>query len=502
MSKIYNSILFSKTGSQIPVFTSGKTVESRYNPEHDADRLLSSIDLEKNFFIVIGLGSGIFINKLLLKNESAFVLVIENSEEDINFLKQLESVSSLLNNQRCRICSINEIKKTIPELYIAAFYGDLEIIEQRAWVLENQSQIETIKKEIQAGLSIVAADYSVQSHFGKIWQSNIKNNIEFASKNNLYSKSEISNNKKAIIIAAGPTLDQKIEYLKRVKESSFIIATDTAFSTLLANSIKVDAVISIDGQAVSQTHFIHNESFSNILFIFDLTANSNAVKHVTKKGGKIFFCRNEHPLSSLANEYAKFKVLNLYTGSGTVTIAAIDFAIKAGFKDIEVLAADFSYKNYKPYAKGTYLDSNFSREAFHLNSLENNFCKLMFRSELNKISKDTYTSKILNNYKDSFETYLTTLGLDFYKEEEIYKIKNTRKAEINNLESGNFNFQALFDFIKSNITFGKKSIFELSKSELSLLPAVAFFRRKNNEKNEKFTEFLKLAYYSLVGYNI
>ena len=62
--KIYKSFEQAKNGTTIPVFISGKTMESRYNPERDAETLCNSIEDGFNFFLVLGIGSGLFIKKL------------------------------------------------------------------------------------------------------------------------------------------------------------------------------------------------------------------------------------------------------------------------------------------------------------------------------------------------------------------------------------------------------------------------------------------------------
>ena len=39
MSQIYDSIINSRNGMQIPVFTSGRTMHSKYDPAHEAQIL-------------------------------------------------------------------------------------------------------------------------------------------------------------------------------------------------------------------------------------------------------------------------------------------------------------------------------------------------------------------------------------------------------------------------------------------------------------------------------
>lgn len=166
---IYKTIDTAKNGMLIPVFQSGRTMESRYNPLRDAENLCNTITTEAEFFLVIGIGSGLFIQTLIDKYPSAKITAIELFAEDVAFLRQLETIKRLEDNQNIILTDLDNLQKTLLQNYFPAKYGDLQIIEQKAWLNENQEKIPEIKNEIQKALGIISADYSVQAHFGKIW---------------------------------------------------------------------------------------------------------------------------------------------------------------------------------------------------------------------------------------------------------------------------------------------------------------------------------------------
>ena len=85
---IYSEIILSKTGIEIPVFKSGKTVDSRYDPEKESLRLLEQIKPETHFLIIIGIASGTFINTILENRKDIYILAVERNEKDIEFLIQ------------------------------------------------------------------------------------------------------------------------------------------------------------------------------------------------------------------------------------------------------------------------------------------------------------------------------------------------------------------------------------------------------------------------------
>ena len=156
---IYNSFIQTKNDSTIPILTNGKTVESRYNPQNDALRTLESYS-QGNFFIVIGIASGILISLLKEKFSFAKIICIEKSQNDITFLNQLELVDDLSKSQNIIFTDIENLQTVIEQNYIPSFYGNLQIIEQRGWILENHDATKQIQQKIQNALFTITKDFN------------------------------------------------------------------------------------------------------------------------------------------------------------------------------------------------------------------------------------------------------------------------------------------------------------------------------------------------------
>lgn len=501
----YSSIIISKSGIKIPVFTSGKTVDSRYDPLRESLRLVQEIKDETNFVIILGIASGSLIKTLLEHRNNIFILAVEINQDDINFLMQLEEVEKLSKNKNICFSTISDLFEKITQQYVPAFYGNLQVIEQRGWTAEHNAYIAEIKEILQKAIGIVSADFSVQSHFGKLWQHNILSNIKLIKSTRPINEEFFPPNKKtALILAAGPSIDKRISSIKRNLNDYYLIATDTAFSILLSYQIIPHVVISIDGQNLSTSHFIHSKEFdfSNTLFLFDLCANDSAVKKIISQKGNISYFTSGHPLSEYINESFCLGIPKLFSGAGTVTISAVSFALEAGFENIFVAGADFAYSNGKPYAKGTYLDRLYNQKSIRINNSQKEFCSLMYRTPLTQVSDSLYTTKILNAYKSSFEEYLAANKLDFYKEDDFYKIKNSYKRK-NSLISDSFNktkedgeeilktLIRTFAGKKSDSTFN--SFFDLTKSDICLLPLISWLKNNDNKDKKDFNYFYKKA---------
>ena len=500
---IYQNIMQSITGIPIPVFSNGKTVDSRYDPERDSLRLCQSISDKSKFIIVLGIASGVLIKTLLQNKKDIFILAVEKSEEDIWFLKQLEIVQQLEKEERVDFTFIDKLDADLTRLYIPSFYASLEVLEQRGWTEENKEFMPLIQDKIKNALAEISADYSVQSHFGKLWVHNLMSNLKQVSKLQGFEKYMANTSKTAVVLGAGPTLEEKIPLLKKDRQSFYIIATDTSLSVLCNNALTPDAVVSLDGQNVSLTHFIHSKKIelNSTLFLFDLTANPTAVRKVIQAGATPVFFQSGHPLSLYACKLFNLQIPALFSGAGTVTISALDYAIKSGFKKIIIYGADFSYVGGKAYAKGTYLDTLYNSKSSRSNTLEKQFDNLLFRTPLIELSKNRCTTTVLKAYQTSLESYLQTQGIRFEHTDNSYILNNSAANACDLLG----NIFVTSDSKDLPCRLAEKLITEcqnnpvpvihknLSNAQICLLPLISWLRNYDNKEKTDFNYYLKKA---------
>ncbi|MBR4600077.1 MAG: motility associated factor glycosyltransferase family protein [Treponema sp.] len=424
----YSKIEQAKDGNLIPICqnSSGQEIfmHSKYNPIREAEGFVRDIDEGCLFFIVLGLAGGYHIQKLLEKCPEAKILVADISQSALDFLSAIPCVKKLMSDKRVLISDEKKAGQKILSSYKPALHGNLTILSLRQWENIFTESCANLQKEINSAIKLLAQDFSVQSHFGKIWQKNILTNLSLAEKTLNFSqvKKEIKEKslteKTAAIIAAGPSLDNDIKKLRDLREKYFIIATDTAFSALRKVKIDSDAVVSIDGQQVSHEHYMDSIS-KKTLYVFDLCANSSAVRKAILSSKNVLLSETGHPLSQYASLYTgKRSFPHLEAGSGTVTIAAASLARNLGFTKIEFFGSDFSYIKGRAYARGTYLEGNFHSKSNRLSPAEKSYDAIMYRTPLIKLSEDRMTTEILQAYKESLESFMKSKNNDFCENEE------------------------------------------------------------------------------------
>lgn len=412
----YSEIAKAKDGNLIPLCKNKATgqeisLHSKYNPLREAEGFAQNIDETGLFFLVLGIAGGYHIEKLLEKAPKAKVLALEVSEEAVTFLENLPYVKKLMQKKNFSFCTPESIEKKLLSMYKPALHGNLSILSLRQWESIFQKTAAEAKEKITATIKLLAQDYSVQCHFGKIWQKNILENLSLAEnaisfEKVLESVKGMVKEKTAAIIAAGPSLDKSIKTLRDKRKEYFIISTDTAFHSLLKQGIESDAVISIDAQQVSHEHYMRNLP-EKTLYVFDLCASPSSARKALSKTKNVIFSESSHPLAQYASLFTgKRAFVHLDAGSGTVTIAALSLAKKLGFSKIEFFGADFSYIEGRPYARGTYLEQSFHSKSGRLSPAEKSYTALMFRTPTIKISDKKITTEILEAYKSSLEDFM------------------------------------------------------------------------------------------------
>ncbi|MFA6855684.1 MAG: 6-hydroxymethylpterin diphosphokinase MptE-like protein [Treponema sp.] len=506
-NSVYKTILISKNGYPVPVFSNGHTMHSRYDPVKEAEQTASLLNSNCKFFLIAGIGGAYLINAVRQLYPESIILAAENSYEDIEFLKQIPSFLKLNDDKKIIIFPVENTAQTLIRYYLPGAYGSLQIVEQKSWTLENPSGIAEFRKQVDRASKIISSDFSVQAHFGKIWQRNIITNLKKISPP---AKIVFPVNKTALVAAAGPSLDSTVSYIINNRDSLYIIATDTAFGSFSKRGIRCDAVISIDGQEISHNHFFSRGSFSpNMLFIFDLCANPAAVRTIQEKGCNVLFVNTGHPLSQYISKYSEQSgtgtFLHLDSGAGTVTIAAADFAKKAGFSRIIAAGADFSYLNGKAYMKGTYLDVLYNKISNRLHPSETIFDKLLFRTPLilYKNYSRRVTTSVLESYDAAFKNWLNfnNISMEEKKSLKFCCTEMGKKSFVSSVKS--FDFSSFLRYMQTDISavdFTSLLPGNLPPVLLSLLPAAAYFRATSAEKNSDFKSLINLAYSEILRY--
>lgn len=206
--------------------------------------------------------------------------------------------------------------------------------------------VERIKNRLGKFRIIKETEIKTIFYSSHIIKKNMLTNLIFIPESSLGNKLENHfRDMPAIIIGAGPSLDDNINELKKAKGKAILIAVGRVLKKLLQIGIIPDFVVSVD-YSEKNFDFFKGIDYSNITLVYGIGINSDILRN--HNGKKIlmltaadFFVNRL--LAKMGYEYKLFK------GGGFVSCFAYEFARVIGANPIILVGQDLAFTDNKIY---------------------------------------------------------------------------------------------------------------------------------------------------------
>lgn len=362
-----DEITFLPEGSTSPtqIVIQGRFVHSR-KPESEAKRQATEL-LNRNPKVVLlmGAGLGFLLDELLFTN-----VVIVWLEEIPQIQKAaLLRLSSLFGQLKLTATEttaktteyrdqFNQIK--LIQLSITPSLANLEkiinsnYISLQSFILRataRPSYTELLSQIDQKQFKEIVNQNTLQ-RFDRLWLKNIYYNLyyyqQFKPLNQLI---EHQSTKPAVVVSAGPSLNQSLDLLKKFRDKFLLIAVDTAIHVLNKFQIDADYLLTVDAQPAN---FLHLRSYTGkAKLIIDLTVSYLTMRHIR---GFYYLFANPLPAANFFLERIFDNQLAVLQFGGSVSTNAFDFALKLGSPKIYLCGLDLSFVNHQTHSKGSALE--------------------------------------------------------------------------------------------------------------------------------------------------
>lgn len=153
----------------------------------------------------------------------------------------------------------------------------------------------------------------------------------------------------AILVAAGPSLDENIATLREFSKKGFVLAVDTALNTLLENDIIPDLTISVDSRKPME--LFKHPKFKSIPIVLSQQSNE---KLLSKNQAMHFYEVDEESyLNKILIQETGKAGIQLPTG-GSVANNALSLLVLMGFQTIILVGQDLAYPNMQEHTQKAY----------------------------------------------------------------------------------------------------------------------------------------------------
>lgn len=347
LKTLTNHIELVQTGSGEPNLLYNQIpLHNEYEAEREAKDIFAKIpNTPTSMHVLFGIGLG-YLFKEFCEQSKGIVIVYEPNLEILRVTLELVDFSAELSKQNVKIASdIPAFKEFFINNYSYKANSTFAFLSSYKQIYSNE--MNEIFKQIEVITGICLADYNTLKY-------NAANSIEMMLKNipdtleetPLSELKSIYKDKTALIVSAGPSLDQNIEIIKKNRDKVIIFCVGTALKALIKNGITPDFLNVIELNDCSPQ--IEGLDLSDVNLI--LEPYTNKVFHKTKTKRRFCFPTN----SSHANiSWARLTGVDIspYTAKGTVSYEALFSAKMLGFNKIILIGQDLAYANNQCYSK-------------------------------------------------------------------------------------------------------------------------------------------------------
>jgi hypothetical protein len=326
----------SKKGS-LTLKLNGNYLYSRYDPLKDAERFIQSqMDESANIYCLFGFGLGYHVQELLQKEPDKQIVVIEPYVSVIRKAVENIDLSNIFSHPNVEILCLEQGQAMINTLN--------ELTKQQTrWIIPNAwlkalPQSHPLKHFLE---DIKIHEMSFQ-RFSSLMEKNFAENLKYmdADVGKMFTK---FNGQKAVLVSAGPSLDDVVYSLKKLKDKYFILSVGSALRVLKENGIVPDAVIITDPQETVYKQ-LDGMEFAHPLIYLSTACHSAVANH---RGLKVMAFQKGY---SKAESYAGQHNFPLVDTGGSVATTALDILIKMGFSEIVLLGQDLAYSKNRSHA--------------------------------------------------------------------------------------------------------------------------------------------------------
>ena len=326
----------------IEEMSSNRIIHSTIDPVEEANEHASRLYHPKQRqFRLLGCGLGYLALALYKKSQGSIVIYIYDLDvKMINYAFDY-GVLSYIPDDNIKIYVCDDEKELLDayfEDHKEGFKGEF------GYYCDEITYYKFKNKDVKSIIDRFNTINDTNSLFAELVDVNFNNNIRNAEPY-LFRKNIIC--ERWMVIGAGPSVDEQIQFIKDSRSEYKIVAVTTIYKRLLDEGINPDVIVALDPQGRTYNH-MKDVDDSKALMCISATANWRFARYY--RGDK---CLVMPTGNGMIEEYCSVRNIEMWDVGSTVTEMAIEVAFKLGATEIALIGADLAYPGEKTHASGT-----------------------------------------------------------------------------------------------------------------------------------------------------
>jgi hypothetical protein len=395
-------------------------LHSKYNPLREVEIIIESYkDIDENTSIIFyGTGLGYHIKLILDKYPNIKYYIYEPIPE---LMYRFLSNINLSNMKKGRIMGLNigfEGIESSLSRFVDVNRNNMQIVElpshKQNFLDEYKRFNEIFSNIIKNKRSSLATNYSFQ----KRWIINSMKNFGevLSTPNIIIEKKGEFKDRPALLVAAGPSLNEEIENIRSIKENglAYIFSVGSAINTLIYHDIYPDAACTYDPTVKNQMVFemTKERNIREIPMMFGSSVGYETLESYL--GKKYHMITSQDTISNYYLKNEDGKDMNIVQDAPSIAVVTIQLLYELGFSNILLVGQNLGYRGKEKYSGGISYSTELTEEEI----------------EKGIWVKDVYGNEILTNE-----------GFNSMRQQMEHYIKELPNIEVINTTQGGANIE-------------------------------------------------------------
>lgn len=337
------------------IYYKGKYLYHEQSPEEHTQIRASSIPLpEKSIIIVPSPLLGYGIKQLLQRLPSTSHLLCIEKDQLLMEITLRMFLPQILQDSRISLIRTDSIPALIEfvgeKIDWKQFRKVLLVSLNRGYLLY-RSFYDEVQRQLLLHLERVHRNRLTTIRMGKRWMSNLFQNLLHLPK--ALHMEQFRIRKPPLVVGAGESLEDRFEWIEKIRESVYLMAVDTALPVLGSLGIRPDLAMSVDSQAINLQDFL-SLPYEGIPLIADLTVYPGILRNW--KGPLYLLLTRFESLRWFEDPLVISMLPTMIPPLGSVGNIALYIACTYSDPALPILCLgmDFHYIPGKPHARGSY----------------------------------------------------------------------------------------------------------------------------------------------------
>ncbi len=335
-------------------------IHSKYNPIREVEAIVEEYkDIEPNSSVIFfGVGLGYHIDAFLNKHPNVSYYIYEPIPQILYTYLSNKEIKDLPSKKLKGMVTGND-KQTLYNFlneYISKSTGKaiMVVLPQCKNLFQQEyKNFLDIYREVAASKKTgTVTEYAFQ----KRWIVNSMKNFKevLSTPNIILERKGHFNGKPALLVAAGPSLNEEIENIRYIKENrlAYIFSVGSSINTLIYNEIYPDAVCTHDPTEINQVVFekVKKMGISEIPMIFGSSVGYETLENY--KGNKYHMLTSQDTVSDYYLKSTKDVNIDNVFDAPSIAVVTLQLLYKLGFSTIILIGQNLAYKDEKMYSEG------------------------------------------------------------------------------------------------------------------------------------------------------